>query len=192
MKYKFANFLKRNYYRVFPKPKWTIDFHVHTTISDGQMTWQEVQRYYGLRCIDWLVTDHASLGDYQSKIALLKEIPVLHRGVELHIPKDYRTFDLLDRMGKYAKNNSCVTLVHSFNRETDEWIATKSRYIDIWAHPGRITPHQAEMCANRGIMLEITANPCRMMWNSYIERLAKRYGAMLSYGTDAHFKEQLL
>jgi histidinol phosphatase-like PHP family hydrolase len=58
--------------------------------------------------------------------------------------------------------------------------------IDILAHPGLISREDAELAAQRGILLEISARPGHSLANGHVAALARQVGAGLILNTDSH------
>ncbi len=58
--------------------------------------------------------------------------------------------------------------------------------IDILAHPGLLSREEAELAAQRGIMLEISARAGHSLANGHVAALARQVGAGLVLNTDSH------
>jgi histidinol phosphatase-like PHP family hydrolase len=57
---------------------------------------------------------------------------------------------------------------------------------DVVAHPGLITPEEAAMAAEAGVLLEISGRKGHSLTNGHVARLAAERGAVLSFGSDGH------
>jgi len=57
---------------------------------------------------------------------------------------------------------------------------------DILAHPGLISVDDADLAAERGVFLELTARGGHSYTNGHVARLAKERGAQLVFNTDSH------
>ncbi len=177
-------------YRLFVRYNFQEDYHIHSILSDGELWPDEIAEHY--KDFPYMITDHVNWNKRTKMVKrILSSVPKGHRGAEIHTSGADPS--RLDKLALYLKERGIErVLVHSFNKETDDWIAHESKHIDVWAHPGEITEIQAIACSRKFIKLEITANPKHSRWNRHIKRLAERYGIGLSYGTDTHISSQLL
>ena len=64
--------------------------------------------------------------------------------------------------------------------------------IDILAHPGLITPEEAVLAAERGILLEISGRKGHSFANGHVVRVAQAAGAGMVLNSDAHEPGDLL
>ena len=64
--------------------------------------------------------------------------------------------------------------------------------VDLLAHPGLITPEQAELAAQKGVLLEISARKGHCLANGHVARLARAAGANMVINTDSHAPSDLI
>jgi histidinol phosphatase-like PHP family hydrolase len=64
--------------------------------------------------------------------------------------------------------------------------------VDLLAHPGLITPEDAEMAARLGVYLEITTRRGHSLANGWIVQRAGETGVSLLLNTDAHAPDDIL
>ena len=64
--------------------------------------------------------------------------------------------------------------------------------VDILAHPGKISAEDAELAAQRGVFLEITARQGHNFTNQHVAKAAKKAGAKLVFNTDTHVPNNLV
>ena len=64
--------------------------------------------------------------------------------------------------------------------------------MDILAHPGLITPEEAQLAAERGVHLEITTRKGHSLTNGHVAAMARRFGAKLVINNDAHAPGDLI
>ena len=70
--------------------------------------------------------------------------------------------------------------------------ALQCPYVDILAHPGLISPEEAELAATAGIFLEISARKGHSLTNGHIVQQSRLAGAKLLLNSDAHDESDLL
>jgi len=180
------------------------DFHTHTSLSDGVLSPVELVRrahVRGYRAIG--LTDHAGEGELEWLLELLArdcglassrwEIMALP-GVELtHVP-----IEDVDRLACKAKQLGAKVVVVHGETPVEPVIpgtnraALGSPHVDILAHPGLITPEEAQMARDNGVFLEISARHGHSLTNGHIVRMAREAGAPLLVGSDAHQPDDLL
>jgi len=175
-----------------------IDLHTHTFASDGVLLHSELIRRAvaaGYRAIG--ITDHGdetNLEDLLKKAlkaaeiwASNKEITVVP-GVEItHVPPER-----IASVAAWAREiGARVVVVHG---ETitepvapgTNAAATRCPDVDILAHPGLLTPEDAEAAAQNGVLMEITARKGHSAANGRVAAAAAKAGAGLIFGTDCH------
>ena len=145
------------------------DFHTHTFLSDGVLSPVELIRrafVKGYKAI--AVTDHVGVGNIEPVTkTLVKDCELATKrwdilalpGVEItHVPKD--DIDLVARAAKDIGARIVVvhgeTVVEPVEPGTNE-AAIRSQWVDVLAHPGLITVHEARLAAKKGVRLEISA-----------------------------------
>jgi len=70
--------------------------------------------------------------------------------------------------------------------------AVQSSDVDILAHPGLLTPEEAQIAAENGVFIEISARKGHCLTNGHIAHLAQKSGIKLLLGSDAHDSSDLL
>ena len=197
------------------------DLHMHTTASDGRASLEDMVRAAKRRGYRYIaITDHSQrlamangldarrLREQMTKIDALNErlknFTVL-KGNEVDILED-GSLDLPDDVLKAL--DVCVFSVHSrFGLSREKQTARILRamdnpHVNILAHPtGRIINgregYDVDMEAvlrgakERGVFLEINAQPARLDLADRWARMARDIGVMLAINTDAHATEQL-
>lgn len=180
------------------------DFHTHTFLSDGVLSPMELIRRAhdkGYRAI--AITDHVGLATQKQVIPVLVEecaqamarwdiiaIP----GVEItHVP-----VSLIPEAAERAKALGArlvvvhgETIVEPVEPGTNA-AALASPAVDILAHPGLITPEEAELAARQGIYLEISARRGHSLANGHVVTRGRRAAAGLILSSDSHCPEDLL
>lgn len=174
-----------------------IDLHTHTLFSDGVLLPSELARRAkaaGYQAVAF--TDHVD----QSNLFLVLEntrrvaaqgttfhgLDIL-QGVELtHVPPG-----LIPQLADTARMNGAqIVLVHGETIVEPVAMGTNLAAIeagvDILAHPGLITPEEAELAAERGVHLEITTRKGHSLTNGHVAAMARRFGAKLVINNDAH------
>ena len=180
------------------------DFHAHSSFSDGELSPMELVRralVQGYRAI--AVTDHVSLGELSRVIPETVEICAFARshwdilaipGIELtHTPPG-----AIAEAARRAKDlGAWIVVVHGETivepvEEGTNLAALYSPDVDILAHPGLITPDEANIAAASGIFLEISARAGHCLTNGYVASIARKHGARLLVDSDAHRVKDLL
>ena len=174
-----------------------IDLHTHTTFSDGVLIPAELARRAakaGYRAM--AMTDHAdhsnldlilsNISRFTAETGAFLEVTVLC-GVEItHVPPPLIP-QLVERARTAGAQLVVVhgeTIVEPVERGTN--LAAIEAGCDILAHPGLITPEEAELAAERGVALEITTRKGHSLTNGHVAVLARRFGAKLVINNDAH------
>jgi len=178
------------------------DFHTHTFFSEGVLCPTELVRrtfVKGYKAI--AITDHVDFTNLEHVLKCQQKIKgqipwgiKVYVGVELtHIPKNK-----IAELAKKAKAlKADLVVVHGetpvepveegTNRE-----AVKCRYVDILAHPGKITEKNAETARKNDIYLELSTRRGHCTGNEWVAKIAKKTGAKLLVNTDAHEPEDLV
>jgi putative hydrolase len=174
-----------------------IDLHTHSIFSDGVLIPAELTRRYeakGYRAI--AITDHADQSNLDFIIPrIIKVAYELNRaqsvtvvpGIEItHVPPS-----LITGIVRQAKDLGARIIV--LHGETiAEPVAPGTNLagieagIDILAHPGLITLHEARLAAEKGVFLEITARSGHSLTNGHVARLALEAGARMVLDSDCH------
>lgn len=178
------------------------DFHMHTTMSDGELLPMELIRRAAVadhRAI--AITDHASFSNIEQIVESVSKdcakadawgIEAI-TGVELtHVPVRY--IDQAVRKARKAGAELIVvhgeTPVEPVEKGTDH-AAVSNPDVDILAHPGMITVDDAEIAAKNDIYLEITCRKGHSLANGHVLAMAREAGASLLVNTDTHSPSDL-
>ena len=180
------------------------DFHTHTFLSDGVLTPIElIRRAHVIGYRVMAITDHVGPGNVEFILKTLKkECDAANRrwdilalpGVEItHCPKD--EIDSLARearaMGAKVVNVHGETIMEPVEPGTN-LAAVSSHHVDILAHPGLITPHDAALAASNGVFLEVSARRGHGFANGHVVKIARDAGAAMVLDSDAHEPDDLL
>ncbi|OHV09338.1 DNA polymerase III [Kushneria phosphatilytica] len=197
------------------------DLHMHTTATDGKASLEEMAEAGRRQGYNYIaITDHSQrlamangldarrLREQLTAIdklnEQLKRFTVL-KSIEVDILEDGQ-LDLPDDV--LAELDLCVASIHSrFNldrdRQTERLLrAMDNPHVSIIAHPtGRIVNgrdgYELDMqrvvdgAADRGVCLEINAQPARLDLRDIHVRMAKEAGVLISIATDSHATGQL-
>ena len=180
------------------------DFHSHTFHSDGVLSPIELIRRAAVKGYCALgVTDHVGVGSLKRLIKEVGDDCRLARshwnilaipGVELtHLPPA-----AIDGAARKAKElGAWIVVVHGETpvepvEKGTNLAAVKSRYVDILAHPGRITAETARIAAENGVFIEITTRRGHGITNPHVAKMAAKAGALMLLDTDSHSEDDLL
>jgi histidinol phosphatase-like PHP family hydrolase len=174
-----------------------IDLHSHSLYSDGELLPSEALRRVTVLGYRFLgITDHVDASNFDlvlerlrraalalNKVSQTKLIP----GVEFtHVPPS----QLGPLVAQARALGAALVVVHG---ETlmepvapGTNLAGLEAEIDILAHPGLLSREEAELAAQRGIMLEISARAGHSLANGHVAALAREVGAKLVLNTDSH------
>ena len=180
------------------------DFHTHTFLSDGVLAPVELIRravVVGYRAM--AITDHVGEGNLEFILNVLKKDCAMASrrwdilavpGVEItHTPKediDYLAREAR-RIGAVVVNVHGETITEPVEPGTND-AAVSSTHVDVLAHPGLITPEEAEVAARNGVYLEVSARRGHGTANGHVVKTAKQVGARLLLDSDAHEPGDLL
>ena len=180
------------------------DFHTHTVLSDGELSPVElVRRAIVNGYTAMAITDHAAMGSVERITKeLLVECDLVWRhwgmtalpGVELtHVPAAAVTECAAHAKALGAK----VVIVHGETTAEPVEPGTNRAAllcpdVDILAHPGLLTPEEAEIAAAHGVFLELSARRGHSICNGHVAITALRAGARLVLDSDAHAPGDLL
>jgi len=174
-----------------------IDLHTHTFFSDGELVPAEHLRrveVLGYQAI--AITDHADSSNLDFIIPRIVQAAAdLNRfsktrlivGIELtHVPPGQMK-DLTKKardLGAEIVVAHGETVVEPVAPGTN--IAAIEAGVDLLAHPGFITEAEANLAAEKGILLELSGRKGHSLTNGYVANIAKKTGAKLSVDADAH------
>jgi histidinol phosphatase-like PHP family hydrolase len=179
-----------------------IDLHTHTTFSDGELIPSELVRRAEVKGYTAIaLTDHVDFTNIEfilsnvSKIKYLEEVLEMRilSGVEItHVPpgKIGRLTVLARRLGAEIVVVHGETPVEPVMPGTNR-AAIEAR-VDILAHPGFLTPEDADLARENDVCLEITARMGHNITNGHVARLAQEAGAKMIVDTDTHSPENLI
>ncbi len=179
------------------------DFHSHTVLTDGELIGIELIRRamaLGHRAI--AVTDHVSLGNIEwvvrQEIAdceLAKSWDILAiPGVEItHVPPDR-----IDEAVRAARRAGArIVVVHGETISEPvapgtNRVAVSNPDVDILAHPGLITPEEADLARSNDVFLEISGRRAHAPANGHVARATEKAKAIPIVDSDAHAPSDLL
>jgi histidinol phosphatase-like PHP family hydrolase len=182
-----------------------IDLHTHSLLSDGALLPGEIARYAAVMGFAAIaVTDHV---DYSNLECVIKKLLLFTKkhskfldvlfipGVEI-THADPR---MIKDLAKDAKKlGAKIIVVHGETPAepvapgTNLAAVSLKGLVDILAHPGNITEQEAQLAAQNGIFLEITAKHGHKETNKHVATAAIRTGAKLIVNTDAHKPEDYI
>ena len=180
-----------------------IDLHTHTIFSDGVLVPAELARRARVKGYEALAfTDHVDLSNLE--VVLERLVPacremaaeleiILLPGVELtHLPPALigPAVERARQLGAKIVVVHGETLVEPVAPGTNR--AAIEAGADILAHPGLISPEEAEMAAANGVFLEITTRPGHALANGHVAATARAAGARLLLNNDAHAPADLV
>jgi len=182
-----------------------IEFHSHTIFSDGSLLPAALIREAEIRGHSALaITDHVDASNIKEVItALVKfgqemkgKLPLTFiPGAEIsYIKPEY----INDYCKKARKLGAKIIIVHgespaeSVYPGTNHAAVSAKGLVDILAHPGYITEEDAQLAAQNGVFLEITARRGHKDGNEHVARLARQCGAKLIVDTDCHTETDLI
>ncbi|HJX04807.1 MAG TPA: histidinol phosphate phosphatase domain-containing protein [Thermoplasmata archaeon] len=173
------------------------DFHMHTTMSDGELLPMELIRRAAAADHGAIaITDHTSFSNIEFVVKSVAQdckradawgmeaIP----GVELtHVPIKY----LDDAIRKSRRAGAEIIVIHGetpvepVERGTNHK-AVANPEVDILAHPGLISIDDAELATKNGIFLEVTCRRGHSLANGHVALMAREAKAKVLVNTDAH------
>ncbi len=178
------------------------DLHTHSTFSDGELIPSElVRRAAAVGNEGVAITDHVDFTNIEHVLAsLLKlkehaesyDIEVLV-GVEItHIPPR-----LIDKIVELAwREGAEIVVVHGETIVEPVAQGTNAAALQsettILAHPGIMSENEAELAAENGIYVELSARKGHCLCNGHVAKLAAEYGFELVLNTDAHSPVDLI
>jgi histidinol phosphatase-like PHP family hydrolase len=183
-----------------------IDFHSHTTLSDGTLSVAEMVAAAERHGYDaYAITDHARGEDPRYRDVVREVVAQVNRlqshtrvqlyaGVELtdFPPREIaRVAEEVRGLGAQVVvvHGECVSL--SVAPGTNA-AAVRSPHVDILGHPGLISERDAAEAMRRGIFLEISARQGANWANGHVYKTARLTGALVAVDSDAHSEAELL
>lgn len=183
-----------------------VDFHSHSTLSDGMLSIEEMVAAAERRGYEaYAVTDHARGDDahYWEVASMVREAVErlrgetsmhLFAGVELtEFPPD-QIFKAAERVRDAGAE---VVVVHGECVSMDVAPGTNAAGVrcpdvDVLAHPGLVTEEEADEAARSGIFLELSARHGHCWANGHVFHTAVKTGASIAVDSDAHDDDGLL
>lgn len=174
------------------------NFHMHTTLSDGELSPVELLRWAvdkGYTAV--ALTDHAGLAELPWLAEVLGQscrIAQEHwsiraiAGVELtHLPPA-----VIPQAARAAKEAGLELVVVHGETPVEpvapgtNRAALSSPHVDVLGHPGLLTDDEARLAAENGIFLELTSRRGHSLANGLVAQRALAAGARLILDSDAH------
>ena len=180
------------------------DFHTHTFHSDGVLSPIELihrASVGGYAAI--AITDHVGIGSLARVIKEVSDDCALARafwgilaipGVELtHLPPEA----ISELAHKARELGAWLVVVHGETPKEPvakgtNLAAVQSPCVDILAHPGAITPQEAELAAQNGVFIELSARKGHSITNPHVALVCQKAQAKLLVNSDAHDEDDLL
>jgi len=180
-----------------------VDLHTHSFFSDGALLPAELRRRAeakGYRA--FAITDHVDRSNYDFVVPRIVEFcraPAENGRVKV-VPgaeiTHCRPSEIADIAKRIRELGALVVIVHGETLvepvEPGTNRAAIEAGVDILAHPGPITLEDAELAAERGVMLEVSARRGHCLTNGHVVAQAGRAGARVTFGSDAHAPEDLV
>ncbi|MFQ5329705.1 MAG: histidinol phosphate phosphatase domain-containing protein [Thermodesulfobacteriota bacterium] len=180
-----------------------IDLHSHTFLSDGVLVPSELVRRAQVMGHEAIaLTDHVDASNLEyvvSKLvetasALKESLPIqVIPGVEItHVPPSQIGAMISEarRLGARLVLVHGETIVEPVAEGTNR--AAIKGGVDILAHPGLITRHDARLAAERGVILELTSRRGHSITNGHVAQMAKKQKARMVLNTDSHAPSDLI
>ncbi len=174
-----------------------IDLHTHTFFSDGELVPAEhLRRVEVLGYSAIAITDHADSSNLDFIIPRIvraaKDLnkfskTTLIAGIELtHVPPgqiEELTIKARELGAKIVVAHG-ETVVEPVAKGTN--MAALLAGVDLLAHPGLITEEEAEIAADKGILLELSGRKGHSLTNGHVAKVALKKNAKLAVNADAH------
>ena len=180
------------------------DFHMHTTLSDGDLLPAELLR----RCIvkDYaglVIADHSSASTMERVISEGARDCALARehwdfeaymGVELtHVPAS----SLAELASRAKSLGAALVVVHGESpvepvEPGTNLAAATCPHVDILAHPGLLTAEVAEAARGNDVYIEVTSRRGHAMANGHVVAMAMAAGARMIVNSDTHAPDEIL
>jgi putative hydrolase len=174
-----------------------IDLHSHSLFSDGVLLPSELIRRAEVKGYRyWAITDHADVSNLDHIVPRIvsaaqeinahwniKVVP----GIELtHVPPE----TIVGLVLKAKSLGARLIVVHGETISEPVPPGTNQAAIEagvhILAHPGLITPREADLAARNQVLLEITSRKGHSLTNGHVARLARSAGTGLILNSDTH------
>jgi putative hydrolase len=175
------------------------DFHLHSALSGDaelgavELSWRAISAGYTA----FAITDHCAIGTLPRVVRELRaDVESARRewgaailaGVELtHLPPG-----LIERAARMARDEGAELVIchgETINEPVEpgaNLAAIECGLVDVLAHPGLITLHEARRAAERGVYLELTSSRGHGLANGRVAKMARAAGAKLLLNSDNH------
>lgn len=180
-----------------------IDLHTHSFLSDGALIPSELARRAAVAGYGAIaITDHVDHSNLDIVVpALVRAARALNAhwdikvipGAEItHVP-----IECFGELTARAREKGAEIVVAHGESPAEPVLAGTNRGailagVDILAHPGKIKREDAELAAEKGVCLEITARAGHNAANKHVFDMAIKTGAKLVLNTDGHLPGDLL
>ena len=174
-----------------------LDFHTHSLLSDGDLITAELVRRAecaGYRVLG--ISDHSDLATLSMQIpALLAAAAAENKTGRLRVLAGteithVRPEQIAEATTLARDLGAKYVIVHGETIAEPVLPGTNRAAIlagvDILAHPGLIEADDVRLAAERGVLLEISGRRGHSLTNGHVVKLARRFGARLLFGSDAH------
>ncbi|HEX58946.1 MAG TPA: histidinol phosphate phosphatase domain-containing protein [Methanomicrobia archaeon] len=176
------------------------DFHTHSIFSDGELIPSELVRRAFVNGYEAVaITDHVDFSNLEPVLSALRRFAEhapenVFIGVEItHVPPDKIEKIVLAarRLGAEIIVVHGETLTEPVYEGTNA-VAVRTPGVDILAHPGLLSPEDAELAAENEVFIEITSRKGHCLTNGHVARVSREAGAKLLLNTDAHAPGDLI
>lgn len=180
-----------------------IDLHTHTVFSDGELIPAELARRAEVIGITALgITDHGDFSNLDFIIPrMVKVAEILNRagnfrvipGIEItHVPPA-----LIKQAVDEARSLGAAIVVMHGETVAEPVAPGTNRAailagVDVLAHPGLLSPEEAELARDRGVLLEISGRRGHCLTNGHVARVAQAAGARMVVDSDGHAPGDLM
>lgn len=174
-----------------------IDLHTHTFFSDGALVPSEhVRRVEQMGYQAVAITDHADSSNIgiliPNLIRVARDLNAINHtqlivGVELtHVPPS-----LIGPLAAESRALGAQLIVVHGETPVEPVLPGTNRAaleadVDLLAHPGFITEEEANLAAQKGILLELSGRKGHSLTNGHVAQMANKTGARLAINADAH------
>ncbi|MFH1387364.1 MAG: histidinol phosphate phosphatase domain-containing protein [bacterium] len=182
-----------------------VEFHCHSIFSDGELLPAALIREAEMKGHSCLaITDHIDASNIESVIKALTLFAKKMKGKLpiKFIPGVEVSYLQPQHIAEYCKKaralGAKIIVVHGQSPVEPvypgtNFAAVKAKgYVDILAHPGKITDEEAALAAKNGVFLELTARQGHKKGNQHIAKMALKHGAKLIVDTDCHHQTDLI
>lgn len=180
-----------------------IDLHTHTVFSDGELIPAELARRAEVIGITALgITDHGDFSNLDFIIPrMIAVAEILNKagdfrvipGIEItHVPPSLikQAVDEARRLGAEIVVMHGETVAEPVAPGTNR--AAILAGVDVLAHPGLLSPADAELARDRGVLLEISGRRGHCLTNGHVARVAQATGAKMVVDSDGHAPGDLM